>query len=623
MKPANLRTKRTPPRKAGPQPTGRSRMALPEKTPGKKPLEDAMEAKEPTGATDETTAESLPETRETLPDAEELEPVDASPKMEDRACPDDQAEVPLDQVGTDGRGPCPDENLETGQPDAESEPERHAPTEPDAASDKSTELPAEPAAVSKDDASTPSELPAGADEGPKPDETADAVTPEAVPEVGAAVADEADSGDETAVSDETRKEPADDPSGPAPGTVQAARPASERPDDSVEAAEIDDGKIGDVGSASGQPEDQKVSVPESPETVELEEADEAPASSAAEITADTAVDGESPIAESMQQDLTPPSFDLVRVDRFGTTVLAGRAPVDSLVEALVDGEVAGSQSAGRIGQFAMIFSVDTQRDTLAIGLRATLPDGRSVDSDSSVFVVVPHGRLVPVNPVVEEGKGIESIATIELPTTKIADLEGLQPSVLLATNEGVRLIQPSDPDDDSKLLVEIVSYDEQGEVFIAGSTRTDGGRISIFLNDELVKSTETGPGGSWWTDLKGVEPGRYRLRVEEIDQSGTVVASVEMPFQKESPEHAREMLTSASRGKEVETAGVDQGPIISLLAVQRGFTLWGISRKQYGLGRLYVNIFEANRDQIDNPHLIYPGQIFILPDESQLVDPLW
>ena len=582
--------------------------------------EDSDRAEEPPGETDESTAESLPEVQETPPDAEELEPVEALSKMEDQACPDD----PLDEVATDGRRPCPEEPLEVDQPDVDSEPGRQAPTETDSGSEKAADVPRESVEDGEEDEPGPPETSAEADEEPTPDGTADAVTPGGTADVGTPVMDEADSGDEKAeVIDGTLKEPADDASEPSPDTAQTAQPASEQPGESVEVTEIDDGTARDVGSASGLPEEKIESVPESPEVVDVEAAEEAPAPSVAEITEDTAIEGESPVADPTDEDLIPPSFDLVRVDRFGTTVLAGRAPVDSLVEALVDGEVAGSQSAGRIGQFAMIFSVDTQRDTLAIGLRATLPDGRSVDSDSSVFVVVPHGRMVPVNPVVEEGTGIESIAPVELPTTKLADLEGLQPSVLLATNEGVRLIQPSDPGDEGKLLVEIVSYDEQGEVFIAGSTRTDRGRISIFLNGDLVKSIEISPGGSWWTDLKGVEPGRYRLRVEEIDQSGTVVASVEMPFQKESPEHAREMLTSASRSSEVETTGADQGPIISLLAVQRGFTLWGISRKQYGLGRLYVNIFEANRDQIDNPHLIYPGQIFILPHESQLVDPLW
>lgn len=45
-----------------------------------------------------------------------------------------------------------------------------------------------------------------------------------------------------------------------------------------------------------------------------------------------------------------------------------------------------------------------------------------------------------------------------------------------------------------------------------------------------------------------------------------------------------------------------------------GDNLWNISRKLYGKGSLYTTIFKANQDQIRDPNLIYPGQVFILPD---------
>ena len=44
------------------------------------------------------------------------------------------------------------------------------------------------------------------------------------------------------------------------------------------------------------------------------------------------------------------------------------------------------------------------------------------------------------------------------------------------------------------------------------------------------------------------------------------------------------------------------------------FTLWGIARDNYGEGILYVRVFEANRGAIRDPDLIYPGQVFDLPD---------
>ncbi|WP_246022360.1 LysM peptidoglycan-binding domain-containing protein [Pararhodobacter zhoushanensis] len=56
-------------------------------------------------------------------------------------------------------------------------------------------------------------------------------------------------------------------------------------------------------------------------------------------------------------------------------------------------------------------------------------------------------------------------------------------------------------------------------------------------------------------------------------------------------------------------------PQVSLITVQPGNTLWHISRERYGQGERYVVIYNANRSQIRDPDLIYPGQIFTLPTE--------
>lgn len=47
--------------------------------------------------------------------------------------------------------------------------------------------------------------------------------------------------------------------------------------------------------------------------------------------------------------------------------------------------------------------------------------------------------------------------------------------------------------------------------------------------------------------------------------------------------------------------------------VKSGDCLWIIAKKYYGDGSLYTKIFEANKDKISNPNLIYPGQKFIIP----------
>ena len=49
------------------------------------------------------------------------------------------------------------------------------------------------------------------------------------------------------------------------------------------------------------------------------------------------------------------------------------------------------------------------------------------------------------------------------------------------------------------------------------------------------------------------------------------------------------------------------------VTVQPGYTLWGIAEGQLGEGVMYVQVYEANKDRIRDPDLIYPGQVFTIP----------
>ena len=52
------------------------------------------------------------------------------------------------------------------------------------------------------------------------------------------------------------------------------------------------------------------------------------------------------------------------------------------------------------------------------------------------------------------------------------------------------------------------------------------------------------------------------------------------------------------------------------IIIQPGNNLWKLSRQIYGKGMMYTVIYEANKDQIRKPDLIYPGQIFLTPEAA-------
>ncbi|MFD1333348.1 LysM peptidoglycan-binding domain-containing protein, partial [Methylopila musalis] len=53
--------------------------------------------------------------------------------------------------------------------------------------------------------------------------------------------------------------------------------------------------------------------------------------------------------------------------------------------------------------------------------------------------------------------------------------------------------------------------------------------------------------------------------------------------------------------------------VLETAKVQRGDSLWRISRSAYGRGARYTVIYAANDGQIRNPNVIYPGQVLVLP----------
>ena len=62
-----------------------------------------------------------------------------------------------------------------------------------------------------------------------------------------------------------------------------------------------------------------------------------------------------------------------------------------------------------------------------------------------------------------------------------------------------------------------------------------------------------------------------------------------------------------------ETPSAVVVPKIATITVSHGDSLWRLSRRALGVGERYAIIFKANREQIRNPNLIYPGQVLVLP----------
>ena len=293
--------------------------------------------------------------------------------------------------------------------------------------------------------------------------------------------------------------------------------------------------------------------------------EEAPPAPATAITA--------PAARAEIADPAIPTFDIVRVDRDGSTVIAGRALPGANITVLANGAEVAKATADERGEWVVLLEKPLQTGDVELTLLAQNPDGSSVKSLQIVAVSVPAKKdelaLVVVS---EPGKASRM-------------LQG--PGVAAASGS---------------LVLEAVDYDESGNVILSGRADPKA-TVRVYLGDRKVGDALANAAGRWeLRPEKPIAPGRYKLRVDQLDKSGKVVSRVEVPFERGNPV---EIIKALAEGKVV---------------IQPGNTLWNIARRLYGSGFRYTVIYKANKEQIRDPNLIYPGQIFETPAQEPVLE---
>jgi len=280
--------------------------------------------------------------------------------------------------------------------------------------------------------------------------------------------------------------------------------------------------------------------------------------------------------------VTPPSFDLVRVSNDCTAVIAGRAMSDSVIYIFLSGKKIAEAHADRRGEWVLVMDNPLPSGTLELSVSAQVGGGPTVDGARNVVMVVPDCQL----PEPERGTRMAVLTPNKGPkqggATKI--LQEPTASDAGGTNSTGK---------PGGLSVGSVDYDEKGNMAVSG-TGKPGGSVQAYVNNRYVGRANTDAHGSWRVvPERQVNPGLHRLRVDQVDRAGTVLARVELPFSRAAP---------------AKLALLEDRVI-----VQPGNSLWRIARHTYGRGVHYSVIYKANQDQIANADLIYPGQIFILP----------
>jgi len=303
-----------------------------------------------------------------------------------------------------------------------------------------------------------------------------------------------------------------------------------------------------------------------------------------------------------------PTFDLLRVEPDGSAVVAGRAAPGARVTVLGEAGPLAEAEADASGEFVAIFRAPPGAGPQALSLEAEAPDGATTGSEDMVVLLPAPAEAAPE----EAAPGPAADAAVAAagpdgeagapPASAAARSPEAEPAEAEAENlAAAAILRPEGVEatplaaDDGGLALASVSYGETGHVTLAGLGAA-GARIRVYVDDRFARDATVGEDGRWSLELADVATGVYRLRIDALRADGTVEARLETPFQRDIP-----------------AAAGDDGRA-SVVVVQPGNNLWTLARIHYGRGVLYTQIYTANRELIRDPELIYPGQVFVLPE---------
>ncbi len=265
-----------------------------------------------------------------------------------------------------------------------------------------------------------------------------------------------------------------------------------------------------------------------------------------------------------------PTFDIVRVTKDGNAVIAGKAMPGSIVN-IFDGEIKiGSVETDPQGEWVFVPSEPLSGGDRSLRLESKFGESSIIHSQENVVLSIPD-------------KEIEPLVVLTNPSSKI-------PSKVLQNPDSIPITSKNE------ILIEVIDYDEKGNIILSGRTSANV-EVRVYFNNLMVGSSFSDDLGLWVIiPDKKIDPGNYNLRAEKIDDFGKVIAYTETPFTK------------------VDTfkLNIKKGKVI----VQPGNSLWRIARANYGSGFSYTIIYKANIKKIKNPDLIYPGQVFDLPEKN-------
>ncbi len=251
------------------------------------------------------------------------------------------------------------------------------------------------------------------------------------------------------------------------------------------------------------------------------------------------------------------TFDIVRLDKNGDVVIAGKTIPNIKVDILDGNETLASVFSDSNGDWVWI-----SENPLSEGIKRF--NLKHFDGEDEYFS--------EQNIIILRENNNQSTSKI-LRFSKNSSIE------IINNNEKIL-----------GLTLDIAEYLDNDILMLTGKTKPNS-LVKLFLSKKFIKDSRSDENGIWKMKLKNFNLTDNNLMVSTEIEGQKIILKTKIFEEKIDPDFIFE--------KEV--------------TVKKGNSLWRIARKTLGGGMYYSEIYKNNINEIENPDLIFPGQVFNIP----------
>ena len=259
-----------------------------------------------------------------------------------------------------------------------------------------------------------------------------------------------------------------------------------------------------------------------------------------------------------------PTFDIVRITSKGDAVIAGRSKPNKTVSIFDGNQKLGEVKTDSNGEWVWTSETPLKYGVKRLHLFLNQEGDNNLRSDQTVIVILEKNKKQ--TPIIFKSSNINDRVS------KLMNLEKLE--------EG--------------FSVDLVEYSPNGKILLSGRSIANK-KLTFYLNGIKFGTTQSNVDGFWhFRTENDLEFGKIDLKIEFLVKNEII--SIKSPIFNEKLKSLSKLLD-------------DENNFI----VQPGNSLWRIARKTMGGGIYFAEIYKINKIKINNPDLIYPGQVFKIP----------